>query len=107
MLKIFPYFFCISLVCEDVISCFFLLFQVRNTLGLDRCTLLISTGAPLAKEIQEYFLSLNVPLYDVYGMSESTGMMLFTSTFNHRFLVYLCNCNLYFICILIGFLFNF
>lgn len=47
--------------------------KVRNTLGLDRCTLLISTGAPLAKEIQEYFLGLNVPLYDVYGMSESTG----------------------------------
>ncbi|PIK45863.1 putative long-chain-fatty-acid--CoA ligase ACSBG2-like, partial [Apostichopus japonicus] len=47
--------------------------KVRNTLGLDRCTLLISTGAPLSKEIQEYFLGVNIPIYDVYGMSESTG----------------------------------
>ncbi|XP_072037925.1 long-chain-fatty-acid--CoA ligase ACSBG2-like isoform X2 [Amphiura filiformis] len=47
--------------------------KVREGLGLDRCMHTFSAGAPLSKEILEYFMGVNIPIYDIYGMSESTG----------------------------------
>ncbi|XP_072166675.1 long-chain-fatty-acid--CoA ligase ACSBG2-like isoform X1 [Diadema setosum] len=47
--------------------------KARVALGLDRCNYCFSAGAPLSMETLEYFLSINIQLYDIYGMSESTG----------------------------------
>ncbi|KAL4634756.1 long-chain-fatty-acid-CoA ligase ACSBG2 [Arapaima gigas] len=47
--------------------------KVRKALGLDRCTKCYTGAAPIAKETLEFFLSLDVPVYELYGMSESTG----------------------------------
>ncbi|XP_041465614.1 long-chain-fatty-acid--CoA ligase ACSBG2-like isoform X2 [Lytechinus variegatus] len=47
--------------------------KVRLALGLDKCMYNFSAGAPLSMETLEYFLSINIPVYDIYGMSESTG----------------------------------
>ncbi|MEK7485005.1 MAG: AMP-binding protein [Planctomycetota bacterium] len=47
--------------------------KVREKLGLDRCRLQITSAAPISKDTLEFFLSLSVPIYEVYGMSESTG----------------------------------
>lgn len=47
--------------------------KVRERLGLDRARLILSGAAPLSKEVSEYFLSLDIPILEVYGMSESTG----------------------------------
>ncbi|XP_064619094.1 long-chain-fatty-acid--CoA ligase ACSBG2-like isoform X2 [Lineus longissimus] len=47
--------------------------KARKALGLDRCKFMYSGAAPIAKETVEYFLSLNLPLLEGYGMSESTG----------------------------------
>lgn len=47
--------------------------KVREALGLDRCRLQITAAAPISKETLEFFLSLNIPLYEIYGMSESSG----------------------------------
>eukprot|EP00916_Digyalum_oweni_P021327 GHVL01035425.1.p1 GENE.GHVL01035425.1~~GHVL01035425.1.p1 ORF type:complete len:697 (+),score=126.86 GHVL01035425.1:126-2216(+) len=47
--------------------------KIRRALGLDRCRLLATATAPLPKATALYFLSLNMPLADVYGMSECTG----------------------------------
>ncbi|XP_022106197.1 long-chain-fatty-acid--CoA ligase ACSBG2-like isoform X2 [Acanthaster planci] len=47
--------------------------KVRHALGLDRCFLTFSAGAPIATDTLNYFLSLNIPIYDIYGMSESSG----------------------------------
>lgn len=47
--------------------------KVRKALGLDRCRLQITAAAPISKETLEFFLSLNIPLYEIYGMSESSG----------------------------------
>jgi long-subunit acyl-CoA synthetase (AMP-forming) len=47
--------------------------KVREKLGLDRCRLFISTAAPIAMDTLEFFLSLGLPLTEVYGMSECTG----------------------------------
>ncbi|XP_078527296.1 long-chain-fatty-acid--CoA ligase ACSBG2 isoform X2 [Lissotriton helveticus] len=47
--------------------------KVRKALGLDRCTKCYTGAAPITKDTLEFFLSLNIPVYELYGMSESTG----------------------------------
>ncbi|XP_032429055.1 long-chain-fatty-acid--CoA ligase ACSBG2 isoform X1 [Xiphophorus hellerii] len=47
--------------------------KVRKALGLDRCTRCYTGAAPITKDTLEFFLSLDIPLYELYGMSESTG----------------------------------
>ncbi|KAM4576478.1 long-chain-fatty-acid--CoA ligase ACSBG2-like [Odontesthes bonariensis] len=47
--------------------------KVRAALGLDRCRLCCTGAAPITKETLEYFLSLNIPVMELYGMSESSG----------------------------------
>lgn len=50
-----------------------ILSRVRTALGLDRCKLCFSAAAPLSVEIKQYFLSLDIPLLEAYGMSECSG----------------------------------
>jgi len=50
-----------------------ILSQVRIKLGLDRCKFQMTGAAPIAKETLRYFGSINLPVYELYGMSESTG----------------------------------
>ncbi|XP_006126863.1 long-chain-fatty-acid--CoA ligase ACSBG2 isoform X1 [Pelodiscus sinensis] len=47
--------------------------KVRKGLGLDRCTKCYTGAAPITKETLEFFLSLDIPVYELYGMSESSG----------------------------------
>jgi long-subunit acyl-CoA synthetase (AMP-forming) len=47
--------------------------KVREKLGLDRCRMAITSAAPISKSTLEFFLSLGLPIYEVYGMSECTG----------------------------------
>jgi len=44
--------------------------KVKQALGLDRCKVFIVSAAPVSKATLEFFLSLNIPLMNVYGMSE-------------------------------------
>jgi len=47
--------------------------KVRTRLGLDRCRIAVTSAAPISKSTLEFFLSLGVPIMEVYGMSECTG----------------------------------
>ena len=47
--------------------------KVRERLGLDRCRLFFSTAAPIAVDTLEFFMSLGIPIAEIYGMSECTG----------------------------------
>ncbi|XP_030647881.1 long-chain-fatty-acid--CoA ligase ACSBG2 [Chanos chanos] len=47
--------------------------KVREALGLDRCKACYTGAAPVTKDTLEYFMSLYIPVYELYGMSESTG----------------------------------
>jgi long-subunit acyl-CoA synthetase (AMP-forming) len=47
--------------------------KVRTRLGLDRCRFAMTGAAPISKDTLEFFLSLGLPLLEVYGMSECTG----------------------------------
>ena len=47
--------------------------KVRERLGFDRCRLFIATAAPISLDTLEFFMSLDIPITEVYGMSECTG----------------------------------
>ena len=50
--------------------------KVRLALGLERCKIAISAAAPIMKDTLEFFMSLNIPVTEMYGMSESTGTLI-------------------------------
>ncbi|XP_063598526.1 long-chain-fatty-acid--CoA ligase ACSBG2-like isoform X2 [Penaeus indicus] len=47
--------------------------KIKGVLGLDRCDLHLSGAAPISPDIVRYFHSLDIPLTEIYGMSESSG----------------------------------
>lgn len=47
--------------------------KIRKACGLDRCQLLYTGAAPLNKHVFSYLRAVNLPLLEVFGMSESTG----------------------------------
>lgn len=59
--------------------------KVREKLGLDQCTLFISTAAPISMDTLEFFHSLNIPVTEVYGMSECTGPGTLSLPEPHKF----------------------
>lgn len=53
--------------------------KIKAALGLDACKGCFSAAAPIAIETVNYFASLDIPVYEVFGQSESTG----PHTFSH------------------------
>jgi len=49
------------------------LHKVQQAIGLDQARMLISGAAPISTENLEFFNSLGMPIYEVYGLSECTG----------------------------------
>ncbi|XP_066557909.1 long-chain-fatty-acid--CoA ligase ACSBG1 isoform X2 [Amia ocellicauda] len=47
--------------------------KVRADLGFSHCLKFFSGAAPITSETLEFFLGLNILLYEAYGMSETTG----------------------------------
>lgn len=47
--------------------------KVRDVLGFDRCRNFITSAAPISLDTLEFFLSLGIPLLEVFGMSECCG----------------------------------
>ncbi|XP_035976575.1 long-chain-fatty-acid--CoA ligase ACSBG2 [Halichoerus grypus] len=58
--------------------------KVRSDLGLDYCHFPISGAAPLDQETSEFFLSLDLPISEIYGMTESTGPHTIPSQNNYK-----------------------
>lgn len=52
--------------------------KVREKLGLDQARMCFTSAAPASRSTLEFFLSLGIPLYEVYGMSECTGPTTFS-----------------------------
>ena len=48
--------------------------KVRRALGLDRCRFCMTAAAPIMRDTLDFFMSLDVPILEIYGMSETTGM---------------------------------
>jgi len=47
--------------------------KLRRRLGLDRARICLVSAAPVTRETLEFFLSLDIPVLELYGMSECTG----------------------------------
>ncbi|HEY8803256.1 MAG TPA: AMP-dependent synthetase/ligase [Candidatus Dormibacteraeota bacterium] len=50
-----------------------LFMMLRSKIGLDRCTLAVTSTAPCRPEVHEFWAAMGLPLYEVWGMSELTG----------------------------------
>ena len=48
--------------------------KVKALLGLDECTHFFTGAAPIEKKTMDYFLSLDIRLLELYGMSETSGL---------------------------------
>eukprot|EP00697_Spironema_sp_BW2_P001630 gnl/Spiro4/12189_TR6433_c0_g1_i1.p1 gnl/Spiro4/12189_TR6433_c0_g1~~gnl/Spiro4/12189_TR6433_c0_g1_i1.p1 ORF type:complete len:687 (+),score=162.59 gnl/Spiro4/12189_TR6433_c0_g1_i1:46-2061(+) len=47
--------------------------KVRSALGLDQCKIQLTGAAPITQATLEFFSSFNIPLFELYGMSECSG----------------------------------
>lgn len=47
--------------------------NIKKALGLDACKIRATGAAPITLATLEYFMSLDMPLFELYGMSESSG----------------------------------
>ncbi len=57
---------------------------VRERLGLDRCKVAATSAAPISRATLEFFLSLGLPVCEVYGMSECTGPTTLSTPARYR-----------------------
>ena len=47
--------------------------KIKGTIGLDQSESFYFGAAPLKKSSSDFFTSLDIPLYNLYGLSETTG----------------------------------
>jgi len=58
--------------------------KVRDRLGFDRTRVFFTSAAPMARSTLDFFLSLGIPIFEVYGMSECTGPTTFSAADRYR-----------------------
>lgn len=49
--------------------------KAKEALGLDKCRYFVSGAAPISHDTLKYFMALNIPIFEIYGMSETTGII--------------------------------
>lgn len=62
--------------------------KIRNSLGLDNCHSFFSGTAPLSQDFLEFFLSLDIPIGEIYGLSECSGPHSVSSNNSYKILRY-------------------
>ncbi len=58
--------------------------KLRERLGLDRCRFALTGAAPISKDTLDFFLSLGISIYELYGMSECTGPATFSTPTHYK-----------------------
>jgi len=61
-----------------------LLNKIKEALGLNECHFMLSGAAPLTIETLEYFAALGININEVYGMSESSGSVTWSTDECHK-----------------------
>ncbi|MFW0791600.1 AMP-dependent synthetase/ligase [Gordonia sp. CPCC 205333] len=56
--------------------------KVRGAIGMDQVTFAASGAAAIPPEVLEFFLGLGIPVLEVWGMSETTGVSTMTTAEN-------------------------
>ena len=59
--------------------------KLKQAIGLGRVRVSVSGAAPIAKEVLEFFASLDIVVLEVYGQSEDTGPTTFNLPHRYRF----------------------
>lgn len=49
--------------------------KIKEAIGLDQCRYFASGAAPISKNVLEYFASIGIPIFEIYGMSETAGVI--------------------------------
>lgn len=52
---------------------YFVLSKIKTAIGLDQCHAFYYGAAPLKQTSVDYFASLDIQLFNVFGMSETAG----------------------------------
>ncbi len=47
--------------------------KVREGLGMDQVQIAITAAAPISPDLVKFFMTIGIPLYELFGMSETTG----------------------------------
>lgn len=47
--------------------------RIKQALGFSRCKLFVSAAAPLSPDVKKYFMSIDIPILEAFGMSEAAG----------------------------------
>ena len=58
--------------------------KVRQRLGFDRTRVFFTSAAPMARSTLDFFLSLGIPILEIYGMTECTGPTTFSTEDRYR-----------------------
>ena len=48
--------------------------KVREALGFQQCKIFAVGAAPMHMGVHDYFMSINIPIMEVYGLSECSGL---------------------------------
>jgi long-chain acyl-CoA synthetase len=70
------------LLLEEKVAAKLLFTKLKTALGLERVHLALSGAAAIRKEVLDFFLSLQLPIREVYGLSECAGPMTVSGTQN-------------------------
>ena len=58
---------------------------ITKELGLNKCKYFITMGAPISQSVVNYYNSLGINLYNIYGMSETTGPISISTICHNRY----------------------
>lgn len=63
----------------------FIFSSIKAQLGLDQCKYFLTGAAPIKKSTLEYFSSIDILIMELYGMSETSGLISLQTPDNYEF----------------------